>query len=400
MIRSIIKFHNFFVCSLLLVGVYFFASQAQAQVIMTDGALTVEFESTPLFSAPSEINIVPSSTSSKSVIVTNTGTVPEAVIVNVTNEYSTGLADAVSLTITDVSTGDVYFDDTMSNFFLEVPVGLGVLNANNTRSYDLATKFLDGSGNIYQASTLGFDIHFGFASGASVTPGGGGGGSATPGVPNTTNPPGQVAGDSVSIENGFDTAPAWWTPFTDWVTTAVLGESISQGEDGAIEGEVNDESGDVLGITDDIEIKTVPEAQELEERCLVIWLLLLALIAFVVISIDDLWSYREKVLRRLYIKHVLFLLVYVVAVGLVFLAGWLDSIWYVLVGAWVAMQAVDYHLHAKEWMLWKPNRRLLTYGALGIISIIIFLVFDWLCTWWPFALVAVASFIVYLFRER
>jgi hypothetical protein len=374
------------------------APQVQAQVVITDGALTAEFESIPLFGNPDETNIAPSHTSSKSVMITNTGTVPEAVIVSVTNQHSTGLASAVLITITDSNTGDMYFSDTMSNFFLDIPVALGVLGAGNSRSYDISTKFADVSANIYQGSTMGFDIHFGFASGASVTPPpGGGGGGSTPGTPNPTTPPGQVAGDATSTESSFGEVPTWWSPFINWVGETILGATSP--EDIDIKGEfIDDEIRGVLGTTDSIDSESKTESDQ--ESCLLTWLLLFALIALVASSIDDLWRHKGKVFRNLYIKQVLFLFMYVLAVGLAFITGWLGSIWYLLVGAWVVMQVYDYLQHAKEWMIWKSFGRLLTYGIFGLILTGAALLFDWPCVWWPFAIILVASIGAYIFGER
>lgn len=368
---------NILITFVFCLGVLFFTPIASAQVIVTDGDLTVDFESLPLFGVPDETNIAPSHIATKSVVVTNTGTELESVIVNVTNEFSTGLAEGIILSITDSNIGDVYFSDTMSNLFLDVPVSLGILEANASRSYDLKTEFLNAGGNTYQTTTMGFDIHFGFESGASVTPGGSGGGSGTgnqptPGIPNPTPPQGLVAGAT------SDAVPSWWQPVIAGVQS-LFGESTESGD--TISTEENPLEVEVAGINADISPFGEPTATLLGVDGTLLWLLLLAVLSVVASLVDDLWEHRRKEFLKLLMVQLIFTVVYVLAVLSAHFLGWLDSVWYFLAGTWVVMQVIDYRVHAKLWELWQPQARLLTLAGLGLILILLSLFIGWPGVW-------------------
>ncbi len=141
--------------------------------------LSVSYQSDPLFY---NSNLAPGESVSKTVTVTNTGTVNQSLYLDTKNSSSDGLADVMTLSI--ASSSITYFTDTFSNLFTTAQVFLGDVAPAATRTFVLTATMATSSDNMYQATTMGFDLCLGFSGGdivcdgtsGSSTGGGGGGG--------------------------------------------------------------------------------------------------------------------------------------------------------------------------------------------------------------------------------
>lgn len=200
------------------------AQSVAAQVVQTDGDLTVTFSQLPLFSAPDTTNIAPGITQLQTVTIQNNGANTEAILLSVANESSTGLADGVTLVVED-DQSTIHFSDTFDALFASTPVTLGELAAGASRTYTLVTAFASSSGNTYQGTTMSFDLLFGFASGAAVSTGGGGGGGGGGTATTDASPDGIVAGTATT--SAPLTSPNWWDPVQDFILGSVRGAAQS-----------------------------------------------------------------------------------------------------------------------------------------------------------------------------
>lgn len=387
----------------LCVGLSLFAYTALAQVVVSDGPLTVTFESLPLFNAPDQTNIAPGYVNEKHIIVTNTGSVAESVLFVTSNSFSTGLASQMQINVRDKLTGDVYFDATAETLFLETSIGLGVLGAGASRTYAIGTAFSTTSGNSYQGTTMGFDVAFGFTTGATVVPpdGGGGGGTRlpTPGTPNL--PPGQVAGATDSL---LPWAPVWVNEAFEWLQGVSNSVPLTSGDEGEeiTGGEGDSDQGEVNGLEQVAGEATVTPANEIvaaiaNDMCLATWLLALTIISILVAAIDDRWRRNEAHFLTFWRRHMLFTLGYSLAVLLITWLGAISIFGIPLAIIWVVMQIVDYRAHIGYFETWTPAVRLLVYivsaAAFGLSS----LIWAWPCVWWPFAVIAVGAIVTFIF---
>ncbi len=140
----------------------------------TTFALVVDFEETPLFT---NANITPGDSVTRAVLVENDTNDTQSVYVFVENTFNDGLADVMSLTVTDGST--TYYSGTFTDFFNTTPVVLSTLLTGVDTTYVFTASLPDSIDNSYQLSTFGFDLTIGFVDGATQsTSGGGGKGSA------------------------------------------------------------------------------------------------------------------------------------------------------------------------------------------------------------------------------
>lgn len=186
--------------------------------------IDVVFENTPLFTAAA---IAPGFDIVRTVTVENTSTDTEILYVTVQNEISTGLAEVMELTIAD-TVGATYFGPaTFSSFFATSPVLIGSLAPGATRVLTFTAQLASSTGNVYQATTMSFDILVGFEGGPVVvdTPSGGRGGTLL----SEDDPDGVVAGESISIP-----APTIAPPVVPYYmpTSQVLGVSTGKGSFG------------------------------------------------------------------------------------------------------------------------------------------------------------------------
>jgi len=136
-------------------------------------ALAVTFEQAPLFVGA---NVMPGDAVTRTVTVTNTGAVPEAVVFKLDNTFSDGLAEVMELAV--ISGAAVYSDTTFGSLFGVAEIPLGTLPAGASKTYDFTSLLDPAVGNEYQLTTLGFDLLIGFSGGVLVpdTPSNGGGG--------------------------------------------------------------------------------------------------------------------------------------------------------------------------------------------------------------------------------
>lgn len=191
----------------------FFLS-APAFAIASVSRLEVQFESVPLFL---NANFIPYDEVSRFVkIINNTDTTQEAVVeaINYSScplfSFETCLAKKLHLKIT--SGAEVYFDDTLSEFYDMRGVTLGnIAGAGAMKQYDFRIVFEGGADdNDFQNSTTNFDLLVGFAGedggsadGGETSGGGGGssggGGASLPGLQINNESIASVSEDSVSI---------------------------------------------------------------------------------------------------------------------------------------------------------------------------------------------------------
>lgn len=178
MFKQLLKFISLITISL----VSFVVAQAvQAQPISD---IVVSFNPNPLFG---ESNFLPGHTASGLVNIQNNGQSNRNVTVKAIN-FSDPNHFGETLRLKIQNNSQVYFNDTLANFFGQASVNLATINAGGSVSYDFAVDFIDTAGNDYQNKSLGFDIELVFTGeegGGDGTPiviasGGGGGGGGGP----------------------------------------------------------------------------------------------------------------------------------------------------------------------------------------------------------------------------
>lgn len=166
-----------------------------------EAAIDVTFETTPLFGIS---NFLPGDTITKTVTVTNNGTVTEDVYSELVNVIDGGLAPMMDVEITS---GGTLFAGSFDDFENANEQFLTTLPAGSTVVYDYKMSFKSQAGNEYQEKSLGFDICVGFSGGQfecdiTDTPtdnpgdgGGGGGGNGGGSNSDSLRRSGQVLGD-------------------------------------------------------------------------------------------------------------------------------------------------------------------------------------------------------------
>lgn len=163
--------------------------------------LDVTFQSDPLFY---DLNIVPGSSVTRFVTVSNSGPETENVYFDTVNDYSDGLADVIQLDIASASVS--YYSGTFTTLFSISEVPLGTLSSGQSRTYTFTATMDSASDNTYQSSTMGFDVCVGFSGGTMQCDGG----TGTITTPNQTSSGGgsrapfrllNEAVDSVDLNN-------------------------------------------------------------------------------------------------------------------------------------------------------------------------------------------------------
>lgn len=124
------------------------------QVLAQSGGVEIIFESKPLFS---DLNILPGDESTKWVSVKNN----EAEDLNVKVEVDSYWDDdslAKQMRIVINSGVDIYYDETLEQFFSDGEASLSSVLAGSKKVYDSTISFLDATGNDYQGKSLEFNI--------------------------------------------------------------------------------------------------------------------------------------------------------------------------------------------------------------------------------------------------
>lgn len=152
------SFSKIFLCSIIATTIFVgFGRSALAQLLLPP---TVQFETTPLFS---EVNFVPGNSVSRSVVVNNTTPDTHRLItraINVVNASQPKLGDAMELVIKQGDT--VLYDGTLSNFFILPEVVLSQVLPQDQATLDFVVTFEPQSANVYQNSTMNFNLEVGF----------------------------------------------------------------------------------------------------------------------------------------------------------------------------------------------------------------------------------------------
>ncbi len=154
MMKKIIKFISFiaiFIASLSFVQI------TQAQI--SDG-LVVNFVPNPLFG---ESNFLPGQASVANINIQNNSVSSRSVAIKAINKNDAdNFGEQLHLKIQD--SNQIYFDDSLANFFDQNLVNLAKLQAGDSTNYNLTVDFNSETGNDYQDKTLGFDIQLIFSS--------------------------------------------------------------------------------------------------------------------------------------------------------------------------------------------------------------------------------------------
>lgn len=124
--------------------------------------IEVVFEATPLFS---NANIIPGDSVARTITVTNNTPNSQPVYFTFDNFFDTGLAEVMNFTIEADSTK--YFDDSLDELQRITPLSLLSLPAGDSVTFILTASLPDTVGNLYQVTTVGFDIIIGFVGGQS-----------------------------------------------------------------------------------------------------------------------------------------------------------------------------------------------------------------------------------------
>ena len=141
----------------ILIASFSLISIAKAQVV---DEIQVNFNPNPLFG---ESNFLPGQTSQSSISIQNNSQTNRSVALEAINvSDSDNFGDTLQLRIED--SNQVYFNNTLADFFDQGLVNLNVLSAGNSADYNLTVNFISSTGNDYQNKTLGFDIQLFFTS--------------------------------------------------------------------------------------------------------------------------------------------------------------------------------------------------------------------------------------------
>lgn len=114
----------------------------------------VSFQSNPLFA---DLNIIPGDKTTKWVSVNNTsGENLNAKVVVDYYEDNDSLASQMNILIN--SGADIFYEDSLANFFSDGEANLSSVLADSSKVYDFTISFLDEAGNDYQGKSMNFDI--------------------------------------------------------------------------------------------------------------------------------------------------------------------------------------------------------------------------------------------------
>lgn len=393
-----LRFSLFTLLTALLAGWLLCAQPAVAQVTVTDGDLEAAFSNAPLFSAPTSSNLAPVAVQTGTITVTNNGSDTETVLLAALATSSTGLAEAVELTVTEGES--VRYVGTFADFFATSSVVLSDLAAAATTSYTLTATFLSDSGNEYQGTGMAFDLRIGFASGVGVTSpaggggtgGGGNGGSSSGGIINraptpgdSNNPDGDVAG--IATSNEFPQSDSLW-PWWDTAVAAV-GDALRPDRGNTSTTVNSDEAatsstsslyetipaeGAVAGMSDNLTD---------EAFCILFWFVLLALL-----GVGSHYGSRYESLRaatmfatlrtRLLIFTVSYLVLLYVLSLLTVITTWVGWVLFVV---WALYHLFDIVRH------WQISREFswIRFMLLGGGLVLLFYLPEWImwiCPWW------------------
>jgi len=363
-----------------------------AQVIVTDGDLEATFSSTPLFNATTNPAFAPSSTQGGTITVTNNGLEVEPVWLSAVATSSTGLADAVELKVD--TTGQILYSSSFAEFFATSSVYLADLLPGESSTYTLTANFASSSGNVYQGTTMGFDLRIGFAGGAGVTgvSGAGSGVSGTvtrPTPGSSNNPDGIVAG--VATDGMSDLSDSQW-PVWDYVTAAIsnaLGPQRVMSESSdlytATTTDIRPES--IVATTSRVDENQLGDnytEKEQQALCLQLWFLLLVILGLVARFFAMLVPANSPQPEGAvsWLSYLVCTAAYVLGLLLLSLSFGIGSFWgWVLFSVWTAHQVYDMSL------CWLQNQYL---SRLRVILLLIglFILFTlppyvaWLCQWW------------------
>lgn len=132
---------------------------------------------------------------------------------------------------------------------------------------------------------------------------------------------------------------------------------------------------------------------------MLLWLILLIVISFSWSVIEDLLRATRSYFNLLFFRNTIFSIAYLIALYLGYPYDLLQQYWWVLAGAWVIMTVIDYRAHRAEFLDWSAVPRNLFYSVAGLIFLLTSYFFALPCTWWPFALIAVTSFGLFIIEK-
>ena len=351
---------------------------------VTAGNLEVIFPSSTLFG--NNTNLAPGYSNTQPVTVINHSSTTETVYTAVANEWSTGLAARLGLSIEATSSGATYYNDNFATFFATAPISLGDLAAGATRTYQFTAHLATSTGNAYQGTGMGFDLVVGFTNGETVTntPGGtGGGGGVVTGtrVTPSTPPAGRVAGASITSPS-----PAWGNTLRNQIAASpigrVLGVSTTTATTTLTPLSASGHATDTIAAA-----TAIPSPQEI--FCTLSWLLFLALLSLS-------WSFwMDGVRRHVPLQTRLLRFSLLAHAGYIaLLAGlWFTNaltLWWLPVLWWIGFNVIDYRFHHAISLMTNLSRfRHYTGGGILVALLSVFLGIP--CTYWPFLILALVS---------
>lgn len=375
-------------------------------------SIEVSFEQDPLFAVATSSPLMPGDAVMRWFSVANESGEMQTVYVRTVNDDDTNdLADALLVSISDTD-GEVYegqLSDLFSRDNKSDSVSLGDLAAGEMRTYDFSVTFAPVAGNTYQDGTATFDLCVGFAGGnencitgtggdsgddgedsetggsGGGSGGSGGGGSDNPDNDNDPAPNGIVAGERTT------SLPAQILgAVNDFIRGAARGATTESENESATSTAT---SSTATGRTESTIAGDAAGAVTTNTSCTFWWLLLLALISLT-------WSVYDDRLRgsssSLFSRNITFASVYTVLLILSVLLGVLEAFWWVFAGAWALMTAADYRAHYSE-AGWSSTNRNIFFATTGLAFTFSALMFAFPCVWWPFALIAIVSLLLYFF---
>ncbi|OHA31902.1 MAG: hypothetical protein A2928_02165 [Candidatus Taylorbacteria bacterium RIFCSPLOWO2_01_FULL_45_15b] len=144
------------------------AFSASASAVRAEGEppIVVTFQSTPLFS---EANFLPGNTVTRTITVkNNTGGAWPVYVESINESDEAGFASNIHFEIRKGA--NIFFDDTLRDFFDSGLVLLSTLAGGESVTYSLGATFVEEAGNELQEKQLGFDLRIGFFNGQGETP--------------------------------------------------------------------------------------------------------------------------------------------------------------------------------------------------------------------------------------
>lgn len=135
--------------SILLMTSFLFSNQALAQ-----GSVDIIYEADPLFS---DLNILPGDESIKWVDVKN-GRDEDLSVRVVVDSFEDDDSLGSQMEISIYSGSEIFYSDTLKNFFSNGEVDLLSIPKETEKQYDFKINFLNTTGNDYQGKSLNFNI--------------------------------------------------------------------------------------------------------------------------------------------------------------------------------------------------------------------------------------------------